>query len=58
MSIIPRILQPFGHIWHSPGRDPRNITMFDGASLHAVCKRCGEDIMKDSQGNWFLRGVK
>lgn len=36
--------------WHQP--DPHSYT-FDGCSEHATCKWCGEDIMQDSQGNWF-----
>lgn len=39
--------------WHTPGRNLGNITMFDGMSLHGICKRCGKDIMQDSQGGWF-----
>ena len=26
---------------------------FDGISSHSVCKRCNEEVMQDSQGNWF-----
>ena len=35
--------------WHRPGPDvtPRGI------NLHARCARCGREIMRDSQGNWF-----
>lgn len=35
--------------WH------RNVTKtnFDGCSQHGKCGRCGKDVIKDSQGNWF-----
>lgn len=36
--------------WHMPDDSPQ---WFDGLSDHAHCKYCGEDIMQDSQGNWF-----
>lgn len=36
--------------WHMPDNFPQS---FDGCSVHARCKYCGEDIMQDSQGNWF-----
>jgi hypothetical protein len=36
--------------WHTPDDKPKT---FDGLSIHATCKHCGEDIMQDSQGNWF-----
>ena len=36
--------------WHRPDDSPRT---FDGCSEHSKCKHCGEDIMMDSQGNWF-----
>lgn len=36
--------------WHQPDDSPE---WNDGASMHARCKYCGEDIMQDSQGNWF-----
>lgn len=51
MSIFGKFAEFMG--WHTPGRDPKNITIFDGCSLHAICKRCGKDIMQDSQGGWF-----
>jgi len=25
----------------------------DGCSLHAICSKCGKEVMQDSQGNWF-----
>ena len=35
--------------WHMPdGKET-----FDGCSMHSHCKYCGEEIMQDSQGNWF-----
>lgn len=37
--------------WHYP--DDSEECHFDGCSLHSVCKHCGENIMQDSQGNWF-----
>lgn len=36
--------------WHIPDDSPQG---FDGCSVHAKCKHCGEEIMQDSQGNWF-----
>lgn len=36
--------------WHTPDNSPQ---WFDGCSEHAKCKHCGQDIMQDSQGNWF-----
>ena len=38
--------------WHSPIRK----ISFDGCSAVSMCKRCGDDIMQDSQGNWFSVG--
>lgn len=35
--------------WHKPN----DITWSDGCSEHSVCRFCGNDIMQDSQGNWF-----
>jgi len=37
--------------WHDGnGKAPRT---FDGCSIHAVCSKCGKEVMQDSQGNWF-----
>ena len=36
--------------WHTPDDSPQ---WSDGCSLHGICKYCGQDIMMDSQGNWF-----
>ena len=36
--------------WHQPDNSPK---WSEGCSTHAKCKWCGEDIMQDSQGNWF-----
>lgn len=36
--------------WHTPDDSPQYS---DGCSQHATCKHCGNDIMQDSQGNWF-----
>ena len=36
--------------WHSPSNDIRG---FDGCSAVSICKRCGDKILQDSQGNWF-----
>ena len=36
--------------WHQPDNSPKR---FNGLSIHSVCKHCGKDIIKDSQGNWF-----
>lgn len=37
--------------WHRPIETEENT--FDGLSVHNHCKFCGEEIMQDSQGNWF-----
>ena len=37
--------------WHRP--DENTPIWCDGCSDHCVCKYCGEEIMQDSQGNWF-----
>lgn len=36
--------------WHQPDDSPKR---YDGCSMHSKCKWCGEEIMQDSQGNWF-----
>lgn len=36
--------------WHTPDGSPQ---WHDGCSEHSICKHCGQDIMQDSQGNWF-----
>jgi len=35
--------------WH---KDVIN-TGFDGCSLHGKCNRCGEELLQDSNGDWF-----
>lgn len=35
--------------WHKPD----NETMFDGCSTHSHCRFCKQEIMQDSQDNWF-----
>jgi len=37
--------------WHYVNET--NLDYFDGASIHSVCVRCGKEVMRDSQGNWF-----
>ena len=37
--------------WHTP--DEKSPVWSDGCSDHATCKYCKNDIMQDSQGNWF-----
>lgn len=37
--------------WHTPDKSKKY--KFDGCSIHATCKYCDNDIMQDSQGNWF-----
>ncbi len=32
---------------------PTDETSFDGCSSHSKCRKCGEKIMLDGQGNWF-----
>lgn len=36
--------------WHRPDDSPMTL---DGITVHATCRYCGRDIMRDSQGNWF-----
>ncbi len=36
--------------WHKP---KSGIGGFDGCSFTSICKYCGKEIMRDSQGNWF-----
>jgi hypothetical protein len=38
--------------WHD-GKDKSDDIDFDGCSFHAKCSKCGKEVMKDSQGNWF-----
>ena len=38
--------------WHN-GNGPH---WFDGISEHGLCSRCGLEVMRDSQGNWFTLG--
>lgn len=35
--------------WHKPN----GSYDFDGLSEHSYCRFCGQEIMQDSQGNWF-----
>lgn len=35
--------------WHEP-----TTIWFDDFQVHSICKHCGKEIMRDSQGNWFL----
>ena len=35
--------------WHEP-----TTIWFDGFKVHSICKHCSKEIMRDSQGNWFL----
>ena len=35
--------------WHKPIEEE----CYDGISFTSKCKYCGEEIMQDSQGNWF-----
>ena len=37
--------------WHTPDKSIEQWS--DGLSQHAICKHCKNDIMQDSQGNWF-----
>lgn len=37
--------------WHRP--EETEESTFDGCSIHNHCKFCGEEILQDSQGNWF-----
>lgn len=36
--------------WHEPAD---HSIYYTGILRHAVCKYCNEEIMQDSQGNWF-----
>jgi hypothetical protein len=35
--------------WHNP----IDISGSDGCSFQSKCKLCGEELLMDSQGNWF-----
>lgn len=35
---------------------PTGKVGFDGCSLSCVCKKCGDELLQDSQGNWFSIG--
>lgn len=35
---------------------PTGKVSFDGCSLGCVCEKCGEELLQDSQGNWFSIG--
>ena len=37
--------------WHLP--DYKKDVTSDSVNTYAVCKHCGKEIMRDSQGNWF-----
>lgn len=37
--------------WHKPYKNAPY--WYDGCSVHSTCKRCGKEVMRDSQGNWF-----
>lgn len=37
--------------WHIPGRDA--LLTSDGVNIKSTCEICHEEIMRDSQGNWF-----
>ena len=36
--------------WHKPC----GVTTFDGVNSHNRCMYCGENIMQDSTGAWFI----
>lgn len=36
--------------WHNGKGGAKS---FDGCSVHATCSKCGNEVMQDSQGNWF-----
>lgn len=38
--------------WHEPDKS-KPIT-FDVVNIHSTCKYCGQHIIQDSQGNWFV----
>lgn len=38
--------------WHNPG--PARLPSM-AISPHAICRRCGRELLMDSQGNWFAR---
>lgn len=40
---------------HHDGKRKAEID-FDGASRHAICSKCGIEVLQDSQGNWFRAG--
>lgn len=52
---IPRISIPFlGSGSCQPKISWKNhLQGQNGVNIHAKCKYCGKDIIRDSQGNWF-----
>ena len=47
-GLLKKFYHDFMH-WHTPSKK----LSFDGLSFHSKCKWCGEEILQDSQGNWF-----
>ncbi len=39
--------------WHDGKGESLKKCYNDGCNNHSVCSKCGKEVMKDSQGNWF-----
>jgi len=39
--------------WYGWHNGKSGSISFDGCSVHAICSKCGKEVMQDSQGNWF-----
>ena len=37
--------------WHSVSK--KEIVRFNGCSKVSICEKCGDEVLQDSQGNWF-----
>ena len=37
--------------WHNGNGSTE--AKFDGVTVHSTCSKCGQEVMQDSQGNWF-----
>lgn len=55
-ELIRNLMRPVGWRWLCSvmgwHRAPMAL-MFDGCSFVGTCPRCGNRVLRDSQGNWF-----
>ena len=56
LPLLERLLDAAGRFFHDVlewhDGDGSNVT-FDGCSLVSRCKRCGKQVLQDSNGDWF-----